>query len=236
MRVEHFLRIVPSERAMLQKLPPSIGEALRGRRAGLAHIVFYQISNPFDLAPIKVTSTAFNADGPIPARYTADGLGISPPLTWNRSCEDAGSFAVIVEDADAPTPRPLVHAIIVNLEAQDTSLPEGALNSPHHQGLGFDTGRNSYLMQAWLPPDPPPGHGTHRYVFQVFALRGAADFKGAPGRHELMEAITSRAVAGGHLTGTYDRAQRVPHDSRKEEENEGLQKGMPAGEAGIAEA
>jgi Raf kinase inhibitor-like YbhB/YbcL family protein len=198
---------------MLEKLPDSIGEALRGQRAGLARIVFYRLSNPFDLSPITVRSSAFNAEMPIPIRFTADGSSLSPPLEWSNAPEEARSIVVIVEDADSPTPQPLVHAIIVNLEAEDTHIPEGALNSPDHQGVGLQAGRNSYLMQTWLPPDPPPGHGTHRYVFQVFALRGGSDFSATPGRHEVIDAIANRAVAGGYLIGTYERAQRVPLES-----------------------
>ena len=198
---------------MLEKLPDSIGEALRRQRAGLARIVFYKLSNPFDLSPITVRSSAFSAEMPIPVKYTADGSGLSPPLEWSNAPEEARSIVVIVEDADSPTPQPLVHAIIVNLEAEDTHIPEGALNSPDHQGVGLQAGRNSYLMQTWLPPDPPPGHGTHRYVFQVFALRGGTDFSATPGRHEVIDAIANRAVAGGYLIGTYERAQRVPLES-----------------------
>jgi Raf kinase inhibitor-like YbhB/YbcL family protein len=198
---------------MLEKLPDSIGEALRRQRAGLARVVFYRLSNPFDLSPITVRSSAFNAEMPIPIKYTADGSSLSPPLEWSSAPEEARSIVVIVEDADSPTPQPLVHAIIVNLEAEDTHIPEGALNSPDHQGVGLQAGRNSYLMQTWLPPDPPPGHGTHRYVFQVFALRGGTDFSATPGRHEVIDAIADRAVAGGYLIGTYERAQRVPLES-----------------------
>src|ERR1700728_361475 len=58
---------------MLEKLPDSIGEALRGKRAGLAHIVFHRLSNPFDLPNIKIRSSAFGAETPIPIKYTADG-------------------------------------------------------------------------------------------------------------------------------------------------------------------
>ena len=198
---------------MLGKLPDSIGEALRRQRAGLAHIVFYQLSNPFDLLPIAVRSSAFGAASPIPVKYTADGGGLSPPVEWSNAPADAQSIVVVVEDADSPTPQPLVHAIIVNLEAEDTHIPEGALNSPDHQGVGLQAGRNSYLMQAWLPPDPPRGHGVHRYVFQVFALRHGSDFSAAPGRHEVMDAIANRAVAGGYLIGTYERARREPVES-----------------------
>jgi Raf kinase inhibitor-like YbhB/YbcL family protein len=198
---------------MFEKMPDSIGEALRRQRAGLGRIVFYQLSNPFDWSPITVKSSAFGAERAIPIQYTADGAGMSPPLEWTRAPEKAQSMVVIVEDADSPTPQPLVHAIVVNLEAADTHIPEGALNSPDHLGVGLQAGRNSYLMRAWLPPDPPPGHGVHRYVFQVFALDAGAEFSASPGRHEVINAIANRAVAAGYLVGTYERARREPVES-----------------------
>ena len=74
---------------MLEKLPDSIGEALRRQRAGLARIVSYQLSNPFNLSPITVRSSAFNAETPIPIKYTADGSGLSPPLKWSNAPESA---------------------------------------------------------------------------------------------------------------------------------------------------
>ncbi len=70
-------------------------------------------------------------------------------------------------------------------------------------------GPNSYLQRAWLPPDPPPGHGEHRYVFQVFALMPGPSFPSPPGRREFIEVILNRAVAVGCLIGTYERADRV---------------------------
>jgi hypothetical protein len=86
-------------------------------------------------------------------------------------------------------------------------------------------------MQAWLPPDPPPGHGTHRYVFQVFALRSGADLSATPGRHEVIDAIANYAVACGYLIGTYERAQRAPLESL---DQKSLRESMDNGAASVA--
>ena len=67
------------------------------------------------------------------------------------------------------------------------------------------TGRNSYLQAGWLPPDPPPGHGVHRYAFQLFALEAGPAFEGTPGRDAVVEALKERALASGLLIGTYER-------------------------------
>lgn len=193
---------------MLQKLPESFGEALQNQRAGLEHTVIERLRSSSGLTPIEVSSSAFAVENAVPIKYTADGGGVSPPLEWRGLPDGSSSVAIIVEDADSPTPHPLVHAIVVNLDPRESSIVEGALDSPEHRGVGLETGPNSFLAHAWLPPDPPPGHGPHRYVFQVFALRGPL-FDQAPGREELVRAITEFGIGAGCVIATYQRAQRV---------------------------
>jgi len=190
---------------VLEKLPDAVGHALRGQRAGLDKTAFQAVDLRAGMAAISVGSLAFADHAPIPARYTADGAGLSPPLQWSGVPPDAASLAVIVEDADAPTPQPLVHAIVVGLDGADGALAEGALPSADNEGSGLHLGRNSYLQAAWLPPDPPPGHGVHRYVFQLFALTAGASFDGTPGRDAVLAAIKEHGLASGCLIGTYER-------------------------------
>ena len=212
---------------MLEKLPDTIGHALRGQRAGLDKIAFQAIDLRAGMAQIAVTSLAFVDHAPIPERYTADGAGVSPPLQWSGVPDGAQSLVVIVEDADAPTPQPLVHAIAVDLAGEDGALGEGALPSSNHEGNGVRTGRNSMLQAAWLPPDPPPGHGVHRYAFQVFALAGG-EFDGTPGRDAVLDAISEHGLASGCLIGTYERPDgsiRAPADATVD---------APAAGAGLA--
>ena len=138
-------------------------------------------------ASIEVSSAAFGHNEPIPVQYTADGEGLSPPLKWRGVPINAEAVIVLVEDADSPTLRPLVHAIIWDLPGSDASLPEGAVSA------------------LWLPPDPPPGKGAHRYIFQVFALDIVPRFESQPGRAELLEKIRGHVIAKGLLIGTYER-------------------------------
>jgi len=189
---------------MLENLPDALGHALRGRRAGLDKLAFNMSGLRAGMAAIEVSSIAFADHAPIPARYTADGEGLSPPLGWRGVPAAAASLVLIVEDADAPTPRPLVHAIAVDILAAEDALAEGALNGSPGEGQ-VHVGRNSYLMSGWLPPDPPPGHGAHRYAFQVFALLPGEVFSGKPGREAVMAAVRDRALASGCLIGTYER-------------------------------
>jgi Raf kinase inhibitor-like YbhB/YbcL family protein len=190
---------------MLENLPDFVGHALRDQRAGLDQIVFNRLPLRGGQGAIAITSLAFVDHGPLPAACTADGAGASPPLQWSGVPAAATSVVLIVEDADSPTPRPLVHAIAVGLPPQDGSLRQGALANDEDAPDEARLGRNSYLQHGWLPPDPPPGHGRHRYAFQVFALGGDGPLPEAPGRDALMEVLEARAIASGLVVGTYER-------------------------------
>ena len=194
---------------MLENLPDFVGHALREQRAGIDQIVFSRLPLRAGQAAITVTSLAFVDHGPLPVDYTADGEGRSPPLQWTGVPAAAKSLVLIVEDADSPTPHPLVHAIAVGLAPDEPSLREGALAGDADAPPEARLGRNSLLQHGWLPPDPPPGHGAHRYAFQVFALGGSVALPEAPGRDALLETLAQDAIASGCLIGTYER-----HDTR----------------------
>src|SRR5512133_930052 len=188
---------------MLERLPARVGHALRSVRPGLDKILFHDPALRSGHT-LVVHSRAFADDATLPLRYTADGEGLSPPIQWHEVPEATRSVAVVIEDADSPTPRPLVHGIVWNLPGEDGVLGEGVLNAMATTGSG-DLGRNSYLQHAYLAPDPPPGHGPHRYAFQVFALDCAPGRGEAPGRGKLLELLRGHTLASGLLIGTYQR-------------------------------
>jgi len=190
---------------MLEKLPDFVGHALREQRAGIDQIAFSRLPLRSGQGAIDVTSLAFVDHGPLPVACTADGDGRSPPLQWTGVPASARSLVLIVEDADSPTPHPLVHAIAVGLAPDESALREGALAGDADAPPEARLGRNSYLQHGWLPPDPPPGHGVHRYAFQVFALGGSVTLPEAPGRDALLDALAQDAIASGCLIGTYER-------------------------------
>ena len=203
---------------MLEILPDSIGHALINQRAGMENVVYNLLHRERKTARLELSSPSFAFNARIPARFTADGDGISPPLRWTCIPPEADSLALIVEDADAPTPHPLVHAIVVDLKAGDGELQEGALSSEHHKGSGLETGRNSFFKHAWLPPDPPPGHGEHRYVFQLFALRKGPMLSQFCGRGDFIDAVLERAIGVGAVIGVYERAPKDIEDAEDTEE------------------
>lgn len=190
---------------MLEKLPDIIGHALHDQRAGLDKLAFHKVGLRAGMGAITVSSLAFQDHAPLPALYTADGAGTSPSLQWTGVPPHAVNVVLIVEDADAPTPQPLVHAIAVDLPPGDGALREGALDAPDGHPPEVICGLNSFLQAHWLPPDPPPGHGVHRYAFQVFALAAAPSWSARPGRDEVLASLQAHAIASGCLIGTYER-------------------------------
>jgi Raf kinase inhibitor-like YbhB/YbcL family protein len=193
---------------MLEHVPHWLGHALRNVRAGAEKLCIVQPELGGGVEPLELTSIAFADGGRLPERFTADGEGLSPPLLWSRVPAETRALALIVEDPDAPAPQPLVHAIVWNLPADASRLEEGAIRADGAGGVdGRDVGRNSYFGEGWLPPDPPTGHGEHRYAFQLFALSGTDDPGVTPGRSAMVKAMAGRVLAAGLLTGTYSRAQ-----------------------------
>jgi Raf kinase inhibitor-like YbhB/YbcL family protein len=188
---------------MLQKLPGAVGKVLHAVRPGLGAIAFER-SAWADAAPsILVDSTSVDAAGRILPRCTADGAGVSPALRWTGVPALARSLVLLLEDADSPTPRPLVHLIAWSADARDGAIAEGSLLRP---AAGWHLGRNSYLRNDYLPCDPPPGHGEHRYCFQLFALDRRIAASAAAGRRAMLAQMEHAVIARGLMLATYERA------------------------------
>ncbi len=196
---------------MLEHIPAWLGHALSGLRAGDDTLAIVQVCGATPES-IDLSSPAFAHESRLPPRFTLDGEGVSPPLVWSAPPAGTQTMVLIVEDPDAPTPQPLVHAILWGLDAGAGHLAEGAIVADGAgDAVGRDVGRNSYFREGWLPPDPPSGHGEHRYVFQLFAVGpGAGDPGETPGRSAVIEAITGHVLAAGLLVGTYSRDEAAP--------------------------
>ena len=190
---------------MLEKLPHAVGEALRGMSPGLDKILYHHEVVGSAPETLSLESEAFADGQPIPARFTADGEKLSPPLAWRCLPEGCQAVVLVIEDPDAPVPMPLVHTLAWALPGYDAQIKEGALKSPGHPGEPISLGLNAFMGASYLPPDPPPGHGQHRYCFQVFALDAAPKLHGTPVRAQLVNAIKGHVLARGLLIGTYER-------------------------------
>lgn len=183
-----------------------LGHALRKVRPGISALTSSKWSGflPFG---VRVSSPAFEDGKPIPVRYTGDGEGVSPPLRWENVPSGAQSLVLVVEDADIPSFRPLTHLIVHSIPPEKTGFEEGEIpfRLPGFSAKGWGCGRNALARPGWTPPNPPPGHGPHRYAFQVFALRTVPQYPYPPGRSLLLRTIRPHLLSQGRVIGTYER-------------------------------
>jgi Raf kinase inhibitor-like YbhB/YbcL family protein len=190
-------------------LPRPLQEDVMVQSNPTAHagsLLAIQRIEPFEHRGVAVVSDALNADGVIDDRYSAYHDDEVPGLGWSAVIE-AQSYALIVEDPDAPMARPFVHWLIWNIPGDAIAIPQGLPRTERPDALaGAVQGLNSAGEVGWHGTKPPPGHGKHRYHFQLFALSGRLDH--LPPRtsvDELVDALKGLTIASGEIVGTYER-------------------------------
>jgi Raf kinase inhibitor-like YbhB/YbcL family protein len=151
----------------------------------------------------ELHSSHFAANGEIPRRHTADGEDVSPPLAWSNPPAGTRSFALVVDDPDAPDPRApkmvWAHWVIYDLPAATTSLPDSVTAASLPQGAR--EGLNDWKQTGWRGPAPPVGR--HRYVHTLYALDRVLGDLRRPSRQQLEQAMMGHVLGKAVLVGTY---------------------------------
>lgn len=154
------------------------------------------------VAKIQITSPAFADGQPIPAKYTADAIDVSPPLAWTNVPAGTKSLALIAEDPDASSGT-WVHWVIYDLPPATISLAEDVLNVPQFKN-GAKQGLNDFKKTGYNGPAPPPGKA-HRYYFKLYALNAMTGLAPNVTKAELLKAMDGHVLGEGQLMGTYQR-------------------------------
>ncbi len=147
-----------------------------------------------------LTSTAFAHEAGIPARHTCDDADLSPELAWTDPPPATQSFAMIMDDPDAPAGT-WVHGVIYDLPPNNRSLGEGVTGDSDLGGGSH--GRNSWGRTDYGGPCPPSG--THRYFFRLYALDVALGLEPGATKEALLDAMEGHILAQAELMGTYAR-------------------------------
>jgi Raf kinase inhibitor-like YbhB/YbcL family protein len=172
----------------------AIGKALSSVHAGAGKLALRKLDRP-GIVGLEVRSSAFTPGMPLPSWATSE---TPPPISWTDPPIATRSQVVIVEDPDAPFPKPFVHWLVWAIPASVRELDAAS-------AVYYREGRNSNLRVGWTAPAPPPGHGVHHYHFQVFALDIYLDLPKGEGRSGLLEAMKGHVIARGDLVGTHRR-------------------------------
>jgi Raf kinase inhibitor-like YbhB/YbcL family protein len=155
---------------------------------------------------MQLISPAFHHGGEIPIQYTQDGVDVSPQLAWSDVPPGTQSFALVVDDPDAPDPRSprpqsWVHWIVLDLAPDVRILPEGVARLPSGR-----MGVNDWDNASWDGPAPPAGR--HRYRFKLYALDRMLGLE-RPTRARLLAAMKDHVLAEAQLIGTYEKQMQL---------------------------
>ena len=151
---------------------------------------------------LAISSPAFSNGGSIPKKFTCDGPDVSPQLAWSESAAATKSFALLVDDPDAPVGN-WNHWTAWNLPATAHGLPEG-VSQDARLADGTEQGRNDFGKTGYNGPCPPPGK-PHRYYFKLFALDTNLDLKAGSRKKELEAAMKGHVLTQAEWMGTYGR-------------------------------
>jgi hypothetical protein len=149
------------------------------------------------LTKLELTSDAFKDGQPIPAQYTCDGAGQTPTLHWSEPPADTKSFALVIDDPDAPSGTFRHWGVF--------DIPSSARSIGGSEPTGTEVS-NDFGKRGYGGPCPPKGHGPHHYHFKLFALDVASlGLKADSHVSDIEREARKHAVANGELISTYER-------------------------------
>ena len=143
-----------------------------------------------------IKSPAFSDGATVPKQFTCDGDDAAPPIKVSDAPEGTRSFAVIMEDPDAPKGT-FTHLLAYDIPASKADLQLDA----------GKTLRNSFGREGYGGPCPPPGHGSHRYFFKVYAVDEPSLPLAGETRQDLEKALETHTLASAELMGRYERTR-----------------------------
>jgi Raf kinase inhibitor-like YbhB/YbcL family protein len=135
-------------------------------------------------------------------QFTCTGVNISPALSWKQPPPRTESFALIVDDPDAPSGT-WVHWVVYNLPPSARQLPEH-VPAGDVVADGGKQGVNDFPLSGYGGPCPPPGK-PHRYFFRLYALDTVLDLRAPVHRQDVDSAMKGHVLAQAELMGTFGR-------------------------------
>ncbi|SRR5579885_107299 len=150
--------------------------------------------------PFQIFSTAFPDGGWIPDLFTCHGADVSPSLEWMGEPPETRSFALIMDDPDAPAGT-WCHWLLYDIGPRAHNLAQG-----YKAGALGISGKNSWGKPGYGGPCPPKGHGPHRYFFRLYALDlPAVGLAAGANREQLERAMKGHVLAEAQSMGRYER-------------------------------
>jgi Raf kinase inhibitor-like YbhB/YbcL family protein len=152
---------------------------------------------------LELTSDAFLNGQSFPAKYSCTGRNISPALNWNEPPAGTKSFALIVDDPDAPMGT-WVHWVLFNIPADKHNLEEDLpVTGKNVDPNAIYVGKNSSGKIGYDGPCPPSG--THRYFFKLYALDSTISLLPGATKEQVLKEMQGHILGQGELMGTFSK-------------------------------
>lgn len=151
-----------------------------------------------NIKDLRITSPAFENDGPIPDKYSKYHDNVVPPLRWSGVPEGTKELALVCHDPDAPRPDGFTHWVVIGIPADSSGVDEGG------QIPGTEA-TSDYGEGGWGGPRPPEGHGPHHYYFWLYALDTEIDAGPELTRAQLLDRIRDHVIEQARIVGVYER-------------------------------
>jgi Raf kinase inhibitor-like YbhB/YbcL family protein len=178
----------------------AVGWPFARSRAAAGHQPTMQDTLKQSADTLQLSSASFEADAAIPAKFTCDGDDASPALLWNDPPPATKSFALVVDDPDAPNGT-VVHWLIYDIPADSHGLQEGVARDKKLRD-GTQQGRNSHGKIGYSGPCPPHG-SVHHYFFKLYALDEVTNLKPKATKPELEQAMKGHILGKAQLIGRF---------------------------------
>lgn len=184
----------------MSETPP--GVALRGVHADESWLVINHYALKGRTPGLTVTSPWFEDHKTIPLAACGPGVGdnVSPPLAWSAAPEGTQGWLIVLQDPDAPVDKPWVHFMAGSVDPGLTGVAEGALAAP-----AWVFGKSTGGEAGYHGPRALPGHGPHRYFFQILALSKPPGLTPDEKLPDLLDRIAESILAHGVLVGIFER-------------------------------
>lgn len=155
-----------------------------------------------DGGDFHLSSDAFGPNEEIPAIHTCDGENTSPALSWPDPPSGTQSFALIMDDPDAPG-SVFTHWVFFDLPA-DTRVLGIGVETSERPSMGGTQGGNDAGSIGYTGPCPP-SNGPHRYRFSLYALDELLELGPGASKQDVLDAMQGHILAEAQLVGSYGR-------------------------------
>lgn len=154
---------------------------------------------PKPASGFTLTSPAFEHKGKMPAEFTGDGDGVSPPLKWSGAPDGTKYYALQLWHKPQPNGDEVKsYWVVTNIPATVTGLEKNS------KGIGKD-GINDKKRTGYDPMNSK-GPGAKEYHITLYALSAEPKFDtDKVTRADLLKAIKDITLAETTLSYTYER-------------------------------